>query len=187
MSESHDPFLRKNPCRPRASRNPPDARRCSFPAPSHEEIARLAYAYWEARGRQHGSHRGRLVPRRTRTASPPALLPNFNAWCKLVYSSSAPRGPESGDSPNLLRHLRTIFLLSAAAGMGHAQTVTFNEHIAPIIYGNCTKCHHPGEVAPFSLLSLRRRAHARADHHHGDPIALHAALEARARMDRLPR
>ena len=24
-------------------------------APSHEEIARLAYAYWEARGGQHGS------------------------------------------------------------------------------------------------------------------------------------
>ena len=26
------------------------------PAPSHDEIARLAYAYWEARGRRHGSH-----------------------------------------------------------------------------------------------------------------------------------
>ena len=26
------------------------------PPPSHEEIARLAYAHWEARGRQHGSH-----------------------------------------------------------------------------------------------------------------------------------
>ena len=23
--------------------------------PSHEEIARLAYTYWESRGRQHGS------------------------------------------------------------------------------------------------------------------------------------
>lgn len=28
----------------------------SAPPPSHEEIARLAHAYWEARGRQHGSH-----------------------------------------------------------------------------------------------------------------------------------
>jgi hypothetical protein len=26
------------------------------PSPSHAEIARLAYAYWEARGRQHGFH-----------------------------------------------------------------------------------------------------------------------------------
>ena len=25
------------------------------PAPSHEDIQRLAYAYWEARGRRHGS------------------------------------------------------------------------------------------------------------------------------------
>jgi hypothetical protein len=25
-------------------------------APSHAEIARLAYAYWEGRGRQHGCH-----------------------------------------------------------------------------------------------------------------------------------
>ena len=40
-----------------------------------------------------------------------------------------------------------------AAGVAHAQTVTFNEYIAPIIYNNCSKCHHAGEVAPFSLMS----------------------------------
>lgn len=28
----------------------------SAPAPTHEEIAHLAYTYWEARGRRHGSH-----------------------------------------------------------------------------------------------------------------------------------
>jgi hypothetical protein len=28
----------------------------ALPTPSHDEIARLAYAYWEARGRQHGCH-----------------------------------------------------------------------------------------------------------------------------------
>ena len=27
----------------------------AIPAPSHDEIARLAYAYWEERGRQSGS------------------------------------------------------------------------------------------------------------------------------------
>ena len=26
------------------------------PSPSHAEIARLAYTYWEARGRRHGYH-----------------------------------------------------------------------------------------------------------------------------------
>jgi hypothetical protein len=34
-----------------------------------------------------------------------------------------------------------------------AQSVTFNNRIAPIIYNNCSSCHRPGEAAPFSLLS----------------------------------
>jgi hypothetical protein len=32
-----------------------------------------------------------------------------------------------------------------------AQAVNYSEHIAPIIYKNCTTCHRPGEVGPFSL------------------------------------
>jgi hypothetical protein len=31
--------------------------------------------------------------------------------------------------------------------------VTFSEHIAPLVYGSCTACHRPGEVAPFTLTS----------------------------------
>jgi uncharacterized protein (TIGR03437 family) len=61
----------------------------------------------------------------------------------------------------LLRTLTSLFLL-AAGGVCSAQTVTYNEHIAPIIYGNCTKCHRPGQVAPFSLMSFEDvRSHAR--------------------------
>ena len=26
-------------------------------------------------------------------------------------------------------------------------TVTFSEHIAPIIFNNCTRCHRPGELS----------------------------------------
>jgi len=33
--------------------------------------------------------------------------------------------------------------------------VTFSEHVAPIVFANCTTCHRPGEAAPFSLLSYR--------------------------------
>jgi hypothetical protein len=33
--------------------------------------------------------------------------------------------------------------------------VTFSEHIAPIIFGNCTACHRPGEAAPFKLVTYR--------------------------------
>src|SRR5438876_10223928 len=32
--------------------------------------------------------------------------------------------------------------------------VTFNKHIAPLVFERCAGCHHPGEVAPFSLLSF---------------------------------
>jgi hypothetical protein len=32
-----------------------------------------------------------------------------------------------------------------------AQTVTYAEHIAPIIYSHCTSCHRAGEIGPFSL------------------------------------
>lgn len=34
-----------------------------------------------------------------------------------------------------------------------AGRVTFNEHVAPIVFENCAPCHRPGEVAPFPLLS----------------------------------
>ena len=31
--------------------------------------------------------------------------------------------------------------------------VTFNKHIAPILFQKCAPCHRPGQSAPFSLLS----------------------------------
>ena len=32
-------------------------------------------------------------------------------------------------------------------------TVTFNKDIAPIVFNHCSGCHHPGESAPFDLLT----------------------------------
>ena len=29
--------------------------------------------------------------------------------------------------------------------------VTFARHVAPLVFANCTACHRPGEVAPFTL------------------------------------
>ena len=41
-------------------------------------------------------------------------------------------------------------------------TVTFSEHIAPLVFANCTTCHRPGQVAPFSLRNYSdTRKHAR--------------------------
>jgi hypothetical protein len=50
--------------------------------------------------------------------------------------------------------------LTAGAVAPRAQTppaapVTFSEHVAPIVFANCTTCHRPGEAAPFQLLSYR--------------------------------
>ena len=36
-----------------------------------------------------------------------------------------------------------------------SRTITFNEHIAPIFYANCTGCHHNGGVGPFSLTNYQ--------------------------------
>ena len=47
-----------------------------------------------------------------------------------------------------------LILTSALAAIpALAQSVTFTEQIAPIIYNNCTKCHRSGQVAPFTLAS----------------------------------
>jgi hypothetical protein len=54
----------------------------------------------------------------------------------------------------LLKYMRPLFVLLLPALLS-AETVTFNKHIAPIIYSNCSSCHRPGEAAPFSLLSYQ--------------------------------
>ncbi len=42
------------------------------------------------------------------------------------------------------------------------QTVTFNRDLAPIVFRTCAPCHHPGEAAPFSLLTYGDvKSHAR--------------------------
>ena len=50
----------------------------------------------------------------------------------------------------LYRSFLTILLVAAAS---RAQTPTFNENVAPIIYNSCTTCHRIGQVAPFTLAS----------------------------------
>jgi peroxiredoxin len=36
---------------------------------------------------------------------------------------------------------------------GNRSAVTFSQDVAPILYKHCATCHHPGEVAPFPLLT----------------------------------
>jgi len=41
----------------------------------------------------------------------------------------------------------------AAKPAPSASSVSFYQHIAPIVHQNCAPCHRPGEAAPFSLLT----------------------------------
>ncbi|MFN8277261.1 MAG: T9SS type A sorting domain-containing protein [Chitinophagales bacterium] len=50
-----------------------------------------------------------------------------------------------------MRHFALLVLFCSFLLTAEAQSVTYSEHIAPIIYQHCTNCHRPGEVAPFPL------------------------------------
>lgn len=73
------------------------------------------------------------------------------------------------------RHLYSfvviVAVLTGSCGLRHGDvtdpaiplpdTVTFAEHIAPIVWRNCTPCHRPGQAGPFDLITyenVRRKA-----------------------------
>lgn len=48
-----------------------------------------------------------------------------------------------------------ILLCLPLVAVGAADDPTYNRDIAPIIYGHCVSCHHPGGVGPFALTNYR--------------------------------
>jgi Flp pilus assembly protein TadD/mono/diheme cytochrome c family protein len=75
----------------------------------------------------------------------------------MVYGFSCFRLGRSYRGRRTIRAVSPLlFVLSVyGANTPHSsrQPVTFYGQIAPIIYGNCSVCHRPGESAPFSLLT----------------------------------
>lgn len=58
----------------------------------------------------------------------------------------------------LLKHIIFFFnllLIISCNNDKQSEHITFSEHIAPIIYKNCTSCHRPGEAGPFNLLTYQ--------------------------------
>ncbi len=58
----------------------------------------------------------------------------------------------------VMKSLAGCGLLIALSGLAasppiKSPSVTFSQHIAPIIYQNCAPCHRPGESGPFPLLN----------------------------------
>ncbi|MEL7341655.1 MAG: hypothetical protein AAGM67_14340, partial [Bacteroidota bacterium] len=70
-------------------------------------------------------------------------------------------------SRGLLLYILSLLLLTACGGEKKKRsakqaftdplpdTVSFSQHIAPIIYQNCTPCHRPASAGPFNLISYR--------------------------------
>ncbi len=57
--------------------------------------------------------------------------------------------------------LLALRFASAADALPTSEPLTFNKHIAPLVFEHCASCHRPGEVAPFSLLTysdVKKRA-----------------------------
>ena len=79
--------------------------------------------------------------------------------------------------PGLLALFAVVAACAAARHAGSAQkipqkwlaqaaekpaAVTFNRDVAPIVFRNCSQCHHPGEAGPFALLTYADvKSHAR--------------------------
>jgi peroxiredoxin len=66
-------------------------------------------------------------------------------------------------------------LVSRSLGQRKKEAITFTKHVAPILWRNCARCHRPGAVAPFSLLTYQDAA-KRADFI--DDVVLAAGLQA---------
>jgi hypothetical protein len=48
-----------------------------------------------------------------------------------------------------------LFFVTSCSNNKSPQLITYSEHIAPIIYKNCTSCHRTGEAGPFNLLTYQ--------------------------------
>ena len=49
--------------------------------------------------------------------------------------------------------LAGVSSLQSAIPPNFSEPVTFDKNVAPILYANCTICHHPNDIAPMSLMS----------------------------------
>lgn len=52
-----------------------------------------------------------------------------------------------------MKKIIILFLLSVLTQHGKAQSLTWADDIAEIVYNKCASCHHTGGLAPFNLMS----------------------------------
>ena len=51
-----------------------------------------------------------------------------------------------------MKKIFTLLLLAVTIQTSKAQVPTWADNVACIFYTRCTSCHHPGGIAPFSLI-----------------------------------
>ncbi len=53
--------------------------------------------------------------------------------------------------------LTAFFLAQGKSGASgnNNEAVTYTKDVAPLLYGKCATCHHPGEMAPMSLMNFK--------------------------------
>ena len=57
-----------------------------------------------------------------------------------------------------MKQLITLLVFGTLGAIQSLAQVNYSEHIAPIIYNNCTSCHREGEIAPFPLTNYQEVA-----------------------------
>src|SRR3954452_4707161 len=66
---------------------------------------------------------------------------------------------KGADMRNVVVGLSVLVVLAACPALvTAAEAPTFTKDVAPILWKNCAGCHHPGHVAPFSLLTYKDAA-----------------------------
>ena len=81
--------------------------------------------------------------------------------------------------------LAAVFYMAQAASQESA--VTWSHQIAPLVYNNCTTCHHPGGAGPFSLLTYDGCSPLGAADGCGHLVPIYAAMAPGARLWRFCR
>jgi Tfp pilus assembly protein PilF len=61
----------------------------------------------------------------------------------------------------MYKQVALLFLILALLPASAFGQATFSKDVAPVVFGKCTQCHHPGGSAPFSLMTyVEARTHA---------------------------
>ena len=53
------------------------------------------------------------------------------------------------------RAMLSLLFVAGLSSTAFAQAVTFSKDVAPILQKACQNCHHPGAIAPMSLMTYQ--------------------------------